>query len=147
MADPSTTSSQSKRRRELDGEIGRIVDAIASVGLSPALQTRLKLLEEERTELEQRCAHTQAARVPTASEIRRVFREVVIDLQTALNSDIHRARQLLLGLIGRVAVTHEQGDTHLTFDEPFAALAAASGLSLKLVAGAGFVIQRRRITL
>jgi site-specific DNA recombinase len=147
MTDPSATASQAKRRRELDGEIGRIVDAIATVGLSPALQSRLKLLEEERTELEQRSAHTQAVRVPTASEVRRVFREVVIDLQTALNSDIHRARQLLLGLIGRVAVTQDQGDTHLTFDEPVAALADASGLSLGLVAGAGFVNQRRRITL
>jgi DNA invertase Pin-like site-specific DNA recombinase len=147
LADPAAAARQSKRLRELDGEIGRIIDAIASVGLSSALQARLKLLEDERAELEQRSVQTQAVRVPTATEIRRVFREVVIDLQSALSGDIHRARQLLLGLIGRVAVTQYQGDTHLTFDEPHAALAAASGLSLGLVAGAGFETKRRRITL
>lgn len=107
----------------------------------------LAALESKRAEIQQQHALRNAVRTPTSKDIKAAVKAITLDLQSALNQDVQRARGLILGLFGRITVSQADGITALTFDEPHAALMAASGLSLGMVAGAGFVIRRRTIRL
>jgi DNA invertase Pin-like site-specific DNA recombinase len=95
---------------EVDAEIGRLTDAIAQVGISPALAARLKDAELRR---EQHAA-ALAGRVETEAPLSMdramaLYKQRLMDLDRALSSDVDRARALLSQILG--PVTLESSDT------------------------------------
>lgn len=135
------------RLAELDGEIGRLVDAIARVGISPSLQERLRAAEAERIQLRQQLgAQSTAPRgqsVLKPGEVARRYREMVMNLQEALREDIPRAREALQRVLGPVVLVEEGENLYAQMETNPQLLLAAGGLSMGLVAGARFVTKRR----
>jgi DNA invertase Pin-like site-specific DNA recombinase len=127
-------TDHTRRLSEVDSEIARLVDAVASVGISPALSDRLKHAEAERVRL-------QAIPKPGRLDIRNIakrYRDLVDRLDDALRTDIKGARQALASVLGPVLVdADEQG--------PFALLKPA-GERMLLVSGVDWAGSGGRIT-
>lgn len=125
-----------ERLAQLDGEVQRLVDAVAAVGISPALQARLESAEAERAALaaEQSVTDDNAA-AQLVDTIQR-YRKLVADLDVELGKDIARARELVRRLIGPAVMVAREGQVWVEMETGQAALAV--GLSLGMVAGAGF---------
>lgn len=128
-----------KRRRELEAEIARVVDAIAAVGHSAALVARLKAAEAERDALD------AAARRPAVAtllpDVVKRFEAIVARLREALEdeADRERTREILAELLGRVRLVREpEGDFAELEDPAVRLLVAAGGKSETMVAGARF---------
>lgn len=138
--------SANARRRlvDLDAEIGRVVNAIAVVGISPALQAKLRTAEAERTQVSEAVrASPEVAEVPSVDDVVADYRRMVTQLTAALdsNEDRDRTRTILADLLGTVIVARDakSGKSHLEMERPAERLlAAATGGSLKVVAGARF---------
>jgi len=92
-----------RQLKALEAEIGRLVDAIAAVGISPALQQRLRAAEVER----ERLAHliNQAAAGPSQviDAVLARYRRQVLQLQSVLEEDADRdrTRALLADMLAR----------------------------------------------
>lgn len=125
------------RRAELDREIERLTDAIAAVGISPALAERLKKAERTREALDGPPA--RAPSVDVGSGLRAHLRARALDLAGALARDTARGRDVLRDLLGEVRLKPDGEALYAEF-EPAAdrALLAAGGVSLGRVAGEGF---------
>ena len=137
-----------QRQRELDAEIGRLVDAVATVGISPALQQRLAAAEAERAALERQRSRG-GDDVSTGTRINDALarhRRQLLDLQRVLTEDVApqdlaRTREIIGSMIGTVMIGRdpETGDNFADLEEPAERLLlAAVGESLGMVAGAGF---------
>ncbi len=131
-----------RRITELDAEIGRLVDAIAAVGLSQALQARLRAAEDERAKLAHQESQGAALRIEVEEIVSR-YRQTVLRLQEVLagGDDLARTRTILADMLGPVVVGRdpETGETYAEMEKPAERLlVAAVGGSLGLVAGAGF---------
>jgi hypothetical protein len=102
----SAASDQAKRKQtiaarlaELDREITNLVQAIAKVGFSLALEEGLFAAERERSELKQEIARTSH----NPREMFHVvpsYKRFVMDLQNALARDPKRARAMLQEIFG-----------------------------------------------
>ena len=125
------------RLRELQGEIDRLTDAIAQMGLSQALRERLANAEAEQRTLQTQSLRKPPAR-PDAAEMVRRYRSKILGLQTALREDRERARRWLKDLLGTVRVERDGEGVFAVLEMQPAALMAAGGVSLDWVAGAGF---------
>lgn len=92
------------RRLELERQVARLTDAIAEVGISPALSTRLQQAEAELA-----ASPRTGAPVPPdiATGIRTRLRALALDLSGALGQNIGRARSILRGLLGDVRLVRE----------------------------------------
>ncbi len=105
----SHVTSSSGRRKELDAEIQRLVDAIAAVGISPALRDRLQQAESELAQL----IAIQSVGVPqqtiSAEAVLTRYPKVFEDLASMLQSDVQKAREHLRRLIGRPVLRAETG--------------------------------------
>jgi DNA invertase Pin-like site-specific DNA recombinase len=122
--------------RELEAEVARLTDAIAAVGISPALAERLRASES---------ALGQARRARKASGgvtvhhavIKARARELAADLAAALRQDsVARARDSLRAALGEVRVAREDGAMFAEFeDSSERMLLAVGGESLGMVAG------------
>jgi len=81
-----------------------LVDAIAEIGISDALKTRLKAAETERAQL-----LTAKAPKPkllgSGAEVLSRYRRLIGDLDIALARDSAKARVLLRDLLGQVRLT------------------------------------------
>jgi hypothetical protein len=99
------TNGDARRRRhaELDAEIARLVDAVAAIGISPALQQRLAAAEGERAELARAAATTSAP--PDVDKVLSTYRAMILRLQEALESeeDRQRTRTILADMLGPVS--------------------------------------------
>lgn len=144
-----TAESARKRLQALKGEISRLVDAVASVGLSTALAARLRTAETERDELEASLARRPSGQ-PHGRLIDDVFgryRRMVVQLQEALTDqdDRQRTRQILADLLGPVTLVREgPGEDYAELEEPAdRLLMAAGGESLGVVARARNLFRRR----
>lgn len=116
-----------KRIIELDREIGRLVDAIAAVGISDALRERLQSAEAERATLRQRTT-TPAARPIDIEAAVRAYREKLVDLGRALDHQAEAAREHIAQLIPTVTLTPgPAGEVFATLETEPAALMAAGG--------------------
>lgn len=121
------------RVAELDQEIGRLVDAVASIGLSDALSKRLVKAEKERADLRSRQASE-----PDIPNVSGLFDRLLLNLSEALKKDSAAAHMLLKSIFGRVEI-------ELKGEEVWARMATAqllslaAGQSIPVVAGAGFV--------
>ena len=146
------SGDEARRRRrlvELEAEVGRIVDAIATIGASPALAARLRTAEAEAQQL--RAATAAGCDAATdadrrARELLATYRTLRIRLDEALAGDRDRARALLADLLGMVRVKPEaDGEVwaEVVSGPQEAKQAAQGGLSLESVAGAGFGLRRR----
>lgn len=130
-----------ERLAELDGEIQRLVDAIATVGLSPAVATRLRAAESERETLRHAAAASPDLDPTSEANVDRMFaqyRRLVANLQHALEHDRDRARALLQELIGTVRITQQGEQIWAELQQEAERPAVAGGPSLLGVAGAGF---------
>lgn len=134
-----------RRVAEIEGEITRLVDAIAEMGLSPALQKRLAEAELERRNLEV----SRAAR--PALDVDKVvgnYRGLILRLQEALQGgdDLAHTRTLLVEMLGPVVLGWDaaEGRAYAEMNEPAERLLlqALGGSSLKMVAGACNAPQR-----
>lgn len=141
MADSDGGRAQAiKRRTALDGEISRLVDAITTVGISPAIQARLVDAEAERARLQLELARTAPSEAPSVDEVLAPYRAMVMQLQQVLESeeDRDRTRQLLAEMLGPVTIGRDpDGSSWAEMEKPAERLlVAAVGGSLEVVAGA-----------
>ena len=141
----TTRADESKARlKELSNEIVRLVDAIAKIGVSDAVASRLKQLEEEKLKLEALTKAQAATSIDVERLIKdtmRSYGEVVATIEAALESDIEGSRDALSKLLGRITLTVEaDGAVWAEFENKTAQLPSGAGLpvSLTVVAGAGF---------
>ncbi|WP_235581158.1 MULTISPECIES: recombinase family protein [unclassified Rhizobacter] len=132
------------RLNALEQEIGNLVNALATVGISPAIAARLKSAEAERAQL---ASVVQASALPdpklVVDDVTARYRRMVSQLQEVLRdeSDRTRTRQILTDMLGQVTIGRdlETGETFAELEDPAERLlVAAVGESLRLVAGAGF---------
>lgn len=95
---------------EVDAEIARLTDAIAQVGISPALAARLKDAEGRREQHAQALAGRLEAETPlNMDRAMALYKQRLLDLDRALSSDVDRARAMLSQILG--PVTLESSDT------------------------------------
>lgn len=138
-----------QRLQALRGEIEHLVDAVATVGLSNALQARLAAAEAERDALEQRIGTAGAQTpAPTVPDVLARYRRMVLDLQSVLNdqTDLARTREILAAMLGTVTIGRdsETGRDYADLEEPAQRLLlAAVGESLGVVAGGRNTARRR----
>ncbi len=132
-ARPNAARETAARRRAVEAEIGRLVEAIAAMGVSPALQTRLRAAEGERDKL--------AAPTPLherrAIDIQARFREKLAKLDEALERDTDRARTIVASLLGPIDLTVIDDQVWAEI-ETGRSIQATAGDSITLVAGARF---------
>ena len=130
--------SMTARKSELDREIGNLVQAIASVGISPALQARLVAAEQERAELDQEDARRSEAPRGVPNVVPQ-YKRVVMDLEEALARNTSRARAMLQDLFGEIRLVEAGEELYAEFESPLQRLLiAAGGTLLGRVAGTGF---------
>lgn len=129
---------QRRRRTELQGQVGRLVDAIAQVGISASLATRLASAEAELEQLEaqqRRGRATASDASGVADKVLREYRERLMQLESALGhlADRAQTRQILGTLLGRVTLLKdESGESYAEIEEPAERLliAAAGGVDM-----------------
>ena len=123
------------REQRVQGEIERLTDAIAQMGLSTALAERLRKAEVERDALER--ARRRAAVAPLPSAIRAQVHALVTGLEAALRTDVARARDALRAMLGDVQLIEENGSVYAECDNAAERLLlAVGGVSMGRVAGA-----------
>lgn len=126
------------RLAALQGEIDRLVDAVAQVGLSDALRARLTAAEAEREQLLHAQAERARAPVPTAAAVVAGYRRRLLQLQAALEDDAdrQRTRELLAELLGQVTLVRDDVGDWAEMEEPAARVALAGSTPPTMVAGA-----------
>jgi site-specific DNA recombinase len=130
-----SAAADAARRRELEGEVARLTDAIAQVGLSPALRARLEQAERELGALER--ARTRRPAPDVATSLRPRLRAVALDLAGRLTADVDRARGALRDLLGDVRLVRDGEAVYAEVDAIADRLLLAAGgdVSLGPVAG------------
>jgi site-specific DNA recombinase len=121
--------SMTARRSELDREIGNLVQAIASVGISPALQARLVAAERERAELDQEDARRSEAPRGVPNVVPQ-YKRFVMDLEEALARDTSRARAMLQDVFGEIRLVEAGEELYAEFESPLQRLLLAAGGTL-----------------
>jgi len=140
-----TARAAEQRRRALVGEIDKLVQAIATVGISAALAERLRGAEAELAALATPAVAGGAAVKVRDGEIDAALRRLVMRLQELLQGDVTRARSLLAELLGRVTI-ERQGDevwASAAIDTARLLVAAGGGALLNRVAGGRSVNWKR----
>lgn len=152
LANSTGTATRQARRQveqrlvEVEREIARLVDAVATVGLSEALRTRLATAEAERARLlGERDADMPEAPVLDVDKLMGDYRAMVADLREALADDVLRAREILRNMLGGLVANQDSEGAYLDVgverETPHAV--ATAGASLIVVAGAGFGNKKR----
>ncbi|MBV8500348.1 MAG: recombinase family protein [Paucibacter sp.] len=142
--DKARIAQQEARLKDLSGEIARIVDAIVKIGMSEALGSRLKRLEEEKLQLEAMVLSQNSAQVDVegmVEETMRSYSAVVATIEVALAGDIMLTREAFSKLLGRITLSvNDDGSVWAEFENKTARLPSGVGLPayLTVVAGAGF---------
>lgn len=135
------TAGLRSRLEALGAEISRLVDAVASVGISAALAARLKAAEAEHLEVHTKLRDAEADAAAPAALIGDAvarYRRMLLSLRQVLDEEQDRAhtRTLLAELLGPVVIGADDGETWAEIEEPAERLAVAVGGSMGLVAGA-----------
>jgi DNA invertase Pin-like site-specific DNA recombinase len=142
----AAAASESVRKRitQLDGELGRLIDAVATIGASQALAERIRAAEVERADLMlQVQAPSDASHL--LAEVTARYRRMLLDLETVLaDEERDRTRAILAEIVGPVTIVHEGTAVYAELQEPAdRLLVAAGGRSLGMVAGARNSSRRR----
>lgn len=129
-----------KRLAEVKGELVRLADAIAAVGISETLATRLRTSEFERATLETQLA---AEALPAADEIMASvmgrYRAMLVDLHQRLEgeSDRERTREIVRQMLGPITLLKgDDGATYAEMKNPAEQLLAGGDSLLTVVARA-----------
>ncbi|ACO79859.1 Recombinase [Azotobacter vinelandii CA] len=122
----SAMTAMQRRVDELAAEVGRLVEAIAVVGVSSALAARLQAAEREQAGLMREIELMSKANADSP-DIRGVFRRLLINLGDALRRDAVQGRAALAEIIERV-------DIELRGDEVWGHI--ATGPALQIAVGA-----------
>lgn len=138
----------SRRLAEIEGELSRVVDAIAAVGHSDALRARLQSIENEKAALlaAQARARQSDAEAPSVADLVSAYRETVLRLGELLASgdDIAEAREILRDLFGPLTVRQDGAEVWVeSAADPAGAVTAGGGLRIGMVAGTRYPINLR----
>lgn len=133
------------RRAELEKEIGRLVDAVAASGGSPALLARLQSAEAALASLP---TPSNDLCSPHADHVRAAvleYKALVLRLRETLESDVDVARELLQQLLGRVEIYREGDEVWVrgANEAPAQGIATGTDGYPKMVAGARNSIWKR----
>ena len=133
------------RLKELDAEINRLVDAIACIGLSNALKSRLQAAESERDALQAQQNAQKAINKPIHKmDIVCRIRKKIGEIKTVLTSDTKRARKIIADMLGEIRITEKAGNVIAEYDNATQKLLlVSSGVSLNVVAGARYQLERQ----
>ena len=127
------------RRRELQAEIDRYLDAIAAGLMSPTIKTRIEAAESSLSKLAADNTFIDARHILAAlPRLVQRYREMVSDLGSIARTDPDRARECVRSILGQIRVKPDKGVliAEIGLNEtPLAAL--AGGVPIDLVAGAG----------
>lgn len=99
----SAVVAMQQRADALAAEIGRIVEAITLVGISPALAARLQAAEREQAGLLREIEQMSRASV-TSPDVRGMFRRLLVNLGEALRRDAAQGRAVLAEILDRVDI-------------------------------------------
>lgn len=99
----SSITAARRRLAQLDDEIQRLVDALASAGGSAALLARLQASERERDQLAYDVSQMPEAR-DELPNVRHIYRTRLAALNEAMKSDTLQAREALRDVLGRVDI-------------------------------------------
>ena len=130
MDTPDDTVAHESALIEIDAEIARIVDAIAQVGLSAALQDKLTTLEQRKLEIEAELSMVRrVSPFPRNADIQRVWTGLVENIGEAHEKmsdvEMQTTRNLVKSLIGQIRVARD-------------GMGSADLCLQSMVAGAGF---------
>jgi hypothetical protein len=142
----AAAASESIRKRvaQLDAELARLIDAVATIGASQALAERIRAAEVERADLLLQVAAPADASQLLADVTSR-YRRMLLDLETVLaDEERDRTRAILADIVGPVTIVHEGAAVYAELEEPAERLlVAAGGRTLGMVAGARIGSRRR----
>ncbi|MGI4813914.1 MAG: recombinase family protein [Janthinobacterium lividum] len=125
---------------ELDQQIEKLVDAVAAVGISPALAARLSAAEAQRDVLKHRVKQSARASVDVDRAIKAArtnLQGLVLNLSDALKKDSASARKAISEILGEVQLEVRDTEVWAHFDADRLALRVATGATT-VVAGVGF---------
>lgn len=122
--------ARAARVQALEGEIARLTDAVAQLGLSSALRTRLLDAEAEHASLTAR-ADARPVALPTADAVGAKIREVAMRLESALTQNVGVARTILSDKLGPVVLEERDGAVWAQMDIGPALLLAAGADSIR----------------
>ncbi|MBW8846769.1 MAG: hypothetical protein JF607_17525 [Burkholderiales bacterium] len=141
VIDTGGAARDAKRRLgEVEKELSRLIDALAQIGYSPALGERLRALESERAQLKAQ-PDDEIDVDALVTSVAADYRATMLDLKARLDGhpDRERTRELLSLVLGPVTLVRDaDGVTWAQTTNPAEQLLAAGGVSLTVVAGAGF---------
>ena len=109
---PDDTSRYEAELIALENEITRVVDAIARVDISPALEAKLQELEHNKVESEIALESTRrVVPVPERSEVHGIWTEMVEGLgelpKKLTDTDLQAVRTAIKGLVGEIRVDQD----------------------------------------
>ncbi len=120
-----------RQLKALEAELGRLVDAVAAVGISPALQQRLRAAETERDRLIHLIEQAEAGPGQVIDDVLARYRRQMLELQRVLEEDADRdrTRALLADMLGTVLIGRdaESGDMWAEIEKPAERLLLLSG--------------------
>ncbi len=114
-------------------EIDRLIDAIAQVGISPALANRLQIAEAELAALQAPPQEQQqpAFNMHSMANVVARYRTMLENLDEILVTDIDRAKELLREILGRpVMEVDAEGHVWVTLDTETASMLLHEAVSM-----------------
>ena len=106
----------SSRQAELDREIANMVQAIAIIGISPAISQRLIAAERERDDLRKLAASKPIG--CRLSDIVPRYKRLVADIPGALAHDVTRSRAMLREIFGEIRLVESGPDSLRSLNRP-----------------------------
>lgn len=122
------------RLQELDKEINRLVDAIASMGVSDALRTRLQAAESEWVRLQQAEVQVASPKLRLADVVKR-FEARMMDMRKVLDGDIELARSAIKEALGPISVVEDDSGVWAELEATPAVMLRAAGVVYKSGSG------------
>jgi site-specific DNA recombinase len=110
-------AARGERIAALQGEIGRLTDAVAQMGLSPALRARLVAAESELASLSvERAADQVSVMASDDGQVSAGIRRVALSLEKALATDVEVARRILSERLGDIRVEETDDGIYAQID-------------------------------
>lgn len=134
-----------QRLREVQREIHNLTEAVATVGLSDALRSRLAAAENEQKAL-QRSLTPVATMKPTVDAVMAEYKRMLVDLRDALVKSAASARPILHQIVGDVRVIQEGDAVYAEFEAPTQRLLVAAAGGSILNSGCGDMLPELRQT-
>jgi site-specific DNA recombinase len=108
-----------------EAEVHRLTDAVAQMGLSAALRSRLEAAEAELRALRARPGPRAPNALPAPKKVEVRVREVMMRIETELAADVDRARRIIAEKLGKITVEERDDGVYAQMDIGPALLEAA----------------------